>query len=88
VDSYLGLLFCYICLHICFCTSTVLFSLLWLCRIIWSGIMVQHCSFCSVLPNLHICVCASTVLFSLLQLCTIVWSWVLWIPPALTFFAQ
>jgi hypothetical protein len=31
VDSYLCLLFCFTGIHICFCASTMLFLLLWLC---------------------------------------------------------
>jgi hypothetical protein len=60
VDSYLGLLFSSTGLHICFCDSTKLFLLLWLCSIVWNQILwyLQHCSFCSVLLlSIHSLLC-------------------------------
>jgi hypothetical protein len=59
VDSYLGFLFCYTGLHVCFCASNMLFyMLLWVCSIVWSQVLwYLHCSFCLdyllsfVLPN-------------------------------------
>jgi hypothetical protein len=35
VDSYLGPLFCFTGLHVCFCASTMLVLLLLLCNIVW-----------------------------------------------------
>jgi hypothetical protein len=51
VGSYPDPLFYSTGLHICFCASTMLVLLLWLCSILWSRILwyLQHCSFCSVL---------------------------------------
>jgi hypothetical protein len=48
VDSYLGLLFCSIGVHVCFCASAMLFWLLWLCNVVWSqGFWyLQLCCFC------------------------------------------
>jgi hypothetical protein len=61
MDSYLGLLFCSTGFHICFCASTMLFLLLWLCSIVWSWVLwyLQHCSFHSVLPWLLVVFCVS-----------------------------
>jgi hypothetical protein len=61
VDSYLGPLFCPTGLHICFCASTMLFLLLWLCSMVWSCVLwyLQHCSFCSELSWLFTVFCAS-----------------------------
>jgi hypothetical protein len=39
VDSYEGLLFCSTGLYDCFCTSTMLFLLLWLCSIVWGHVL-------------------------------------------------
>jgi hypothetical protein len=68
VDSYLGLLFCSIDVHACFCARTMLFWLLWLCSIVWSrGLWhLQCCSFCSVLPWLFKVFCASIWIFGLI----------------------
>jgi hypothetical protein len=46
VDSYLGPLFCSTGLHICFCASTMLFLLLWLCWVLW--LEVRYCDTSSV----------------------------------------
>jgi hypothetical protein len=56
---YPGPLFCSAGLHICFCASTILFLLLWLCSIVWSQVLwyLQHCSFCLVLPLLFSLLC-------------------------------
>jgi hypothetical protein len=51
VDSYLGFRFCSTGLHVCFCTSTMLFLLLWFCSIFEIGycdtsrlaIFAQYC---------------------------------------------
>jgi hypothetical protein len=60
VDSYPGPLFCSTGLHVCFCASTMLFLLLWLCSIVWSQVLwyLQHCSG-SVLLWLFRVFCAS-----------------------------
>jgi hypothetical protein len=44
-----GILFYSIGLHVCFCTSTMLFLLPGLCNIIWSDVLwyLKHCSFYS-----------------------------------------
>jgi hypothetical protein len=59
VDSYLDPLFCSPGFHICFCASTILFLLLWLCSIVWSWVLwylhhyyfSQYCLGCSGLLN-------------------------------------
>jgi hypothetical protein len=47
---------------LCFCTSTMLFLLLWLCSIVWIQVLwyLQHCSFCSGLLWVLEVFCAST----------------------------
>jgi hypothetical protein len=50
VDSYPGPLFCSTGLHICFCASTMLFLLLWLCKYsLKSGIVIPPALFSIVL---------------------------------------
>jgi hypothetical protein len=39
VDSYLDLLFWSIGFHVCFCASTILFLLLWVCSAVWSCVL-------------------------------------------------
>jgi hypothetical protein len=54
MDSCLNPLFCSTDLHVCFCFSTILFLLLWLCSIVWSWVLwyLQHCcSWSFVFPN-------------------------------------
>jgi hypothetical protein len=68
--------FCCTGLHVCFCASTMLFLLLWLCSIFWSQELwyLQCCSFCLVLPYLFEVFCASIwtlglIFFSLCDEC-------------------
>jgi hypothetical protein len=48
-------------LCVCFCASTMLFLLLWLCSTIWSQTLclLQHCFFCTGLLWLFRVLCAS-----------------------------
>jgi hypothetical protein len=62
LNSYLCLLFCSTGLHVCFCASTLLFLLLWLCSIVWNQVLwyLQYpVSFCSVLAWLFAVFCVS-----------------------------
>jgi hypothetical protein len=61
VDLCLGLLICFTGLHVYFCSSTMLFLLLWLCSIVWSQVLwyLLNCLFCSVLPWLFMVFCTS-----------------------------
>jgi hypothetical protein len=44
---YLGFLFYWICLHVCFCANTMLFLLQWLCSITWNLVLwyLRYCFF-------------------------------------------
>jgi hypothetical protein len=63
MDSYLCPLFCSTSLHTCFCASTMVFLLLWLCSIVWIWLLfyLQCCSFLlSIAMAIHVLLCFQT----------------------------
>jgi hypothetical protein len=63
MDLFLGLLFYFVGLCVCFCASTMWSLLLWLCSITWSQVLwyLQHCSLCS--GRLFEVICADVRIF-------------------------